>query len=49
MNDAIINNRLKEEFNKLEFDIVIGNPPYSKGADLDFIRGGTYIVNNMYV
>lgn len=42
MNDAIINNRLKEEFDKLEFDIVVGNPPYSKGADLDFIRGGVH-------
>ena len=48
MNDAIINNRLKEEFDKLEFDIVVGNPPYSKGADLDFIRGG-YIHCKQYV
>ena len=33
-------NRLKEEFNKMNFDVVIGNPPYNKGMDLDFVDLG---------
>ena len=28
---------LKKEFNMKAFDIVIGNPPYNKGMDLDFV------------
>ena len=41
-------NRLKEEFNKMNFDVVIGNPPYNKGMDLDFVDLG-YKVQNKYV
>ena len=41
-------NRLKEEFNKMNFDVVIGNPPYNKGMDLDFVDLG-YKISDKYV
>ena len=28
---------LRKEFNRVNFDVVIGNPPYNKGMDLDFV------------
>ena len=40
-------NRLKEEFNKMNFDVVIGNPPYNKGMDLDFVDVG-YKISDKY-
>lgn len=39
-NIDVIKNRLMEEFNTMEFDIVVGNPPYNKGMDLDFVNLG---------
>lgn len=33
-------NSLEKEFNKVRFDVVIGNPPYNKGMDLDFVYKG---------
>lgn len=32
-----INNLLEKEFDTMKFDLVIGNPPYNKGMDLDFV------------
>lgn len=31
---------LQKEFGIMEFDVVIGNPPYNKGMDLDFVDAG---------
>lgn len=39
--------RLKKEFNTTKFDVVIGNPPYNKGMDLDFVDLG-YKISNKY-
>lgn len=39
-NKTFLYNRLKEEFSKMNFDVVIGNPPYNKGMDLDFVDLG---------
>lgn len=39
--------RLKKEFNTMRFDVVIGNPPYNKGMDLDFVDLG-YKISNKY-
>lgn len=47
-NKTFLYNRLKEEFSKMNFDVVIGNPPYNKGMDLDFVDLG-YKVSDKYV
>lgn len=39
--------RLKKEFNTMKFDVVISNPPYNKGMDLDFVDLG-YKISNKY-
>ena len=38
---------LKKEFNIVKFDVVIGNPPYNRGMDLDFVDLG-YKLSNKY-
>ena len=29
----------------MNFDVVVGNPPYNRGMDLDFVRGGWNLSN----
>ena len=36
-------------FNIMKFDVVIGNPPYNKGADLDFVNLGFELSNKYCV
>lgn len=40
-------NSIKEEFGSMNFNIVVGNPPYNKGMDLDFIDLG-YKISSQY-
>lgn len=47
-NKTFLYNRLKEEFSIMNFDVVIGNPPYNKGMDLDFVDLG-YKISDKYV
>lgn len=42
-----INNLLEKEFDTMKFDLVIGNPPYNKGMDLDFVDLG-YKISDQY-
>ena len=38
---------LKKEFNTVKFNVVIGNPPYNKGMDLDFVDKAYQLSDNL--
>lgn len=38
---------IQEEFNDMLFDVVVGNPPYNNGMDLDFVKLG-YNLSTQY-
>lgn len=44
-NEKILKDLVKEEFGQMNFDVVVGNPPYNRGMDLDFVRGGWNLSN----
>lgn len=43
-NENILKDLVKEEFGQMEFNVVVGNPPYNRGMDLDFVRGGVELI-----
>lgn len=43
--ENILKDLVKEEFGQMEFNVVVGNPPYNRGMDLDFVRGGWNLSN----
>lgn len=38
-----------KEFNKMNFNVVIGNPPYNRGGDIDFVNLGYELCNKYTV
>lgn len=38
--EETIRDVIKEKFGKVKFDVVVGNPPYNKGMDIDFVNMG---------
>lgn len=38
--DKLTKEQIQGAFNNMKFDVVISNPPYNKGADLDFVDMG---------
>lgn len=46
-NHKMLIDEMKKEFGQMRFDVVIGNPPYNKGMDLDFVDLG-YKISNKY-
>lgn len=41
----LIRGALEEAFGIMKFDVVVGNPPYNKGMDLDFVNLGFDLCN----
>lgn len=47
-NISDIRSVIEKEFNGMQFDVVVGNPPYNRGMDLDFVDLG-YKISSKYV